>query len=146
VLSDTQKRTIQLDIEKDFPLPLKHNLVYLCLSSILQNALRELASHASPKITITLGENSSDTRRDRPWIRITDNGSGIAPDVLNRLLNSPTTTYEGRGGHGMGLMFCKKVMLSLAGNISIETQHKESGFSPAHTGTSVSLHFQPTEE
>lgn len=143
-----QRQSIRLHLEADFLLPKMHNLIYLCLSTVLQNALRELAQSTPllPMIDIALGvETPTDgqaMRKDKYWIAVADNGSGVAADVMERLLISPITTYEGRGGNGMGLMFCKKVMLSLAGNISIDTCHSDHGYKAGQTGTRVTLHFQ----
>jgi hypothetical protein len=38
-------------------------------------------------------------------------------------------------------MFCKKVMLSLGGNISLETWHADHGYPSGSTGTRVTMHF-----
>jgi two-component system, response regulator PhcR len=67
-------------------------------------------------------------------IRITDNGPGIPPEVLTRIFASraPSHKETTTGSSGMGLMFCKKIMQSLNGDISI-TSNK--------AGTSVTLHF-----
>lgn len=141
-----QRQFINLHLETDFLLPKMHNLIYLCLSTVLQNALRELdnCGTSQPMIDISLGVDSEPgiVRKDKYWISLADNGSGVAAPVMERLLISPITTYEGRGGNGMGLMFCKKVMLSLAGNISIDTCHADRGYKPGFTGTRVTMHFQ----
>jgi two-component system, response regulator PhcR len=141
-----QESYIKTDLGKDFVLPKVHSLIYLCLSTVIQNAFRELdrPEVINPYIMITLGSDSDTdpTRKDNCWIAIADNGLGISVDVKSRLLINPVTTYEGRGGNGMGLLFCKKVMLSLAGNISVETRHADNGFKAGSTGTTVKLHFQ----
>jgi two-component system, response regulator PhcR len=71
----------------------------------------------------------------KPCIRFTDNGPGIAPEVLAKLTHEPVTTRAQAGGNGMGLMFCQRVMQSIRGSIAIQ--------STPGAGTIVSLHFAP---
>jgi two-component system, response regulator PhcR len=139
-----QRETLKLALDADFLLASQHNLVYLCLSTLLQNALRALDEHPHPQIIMTLGIDNETPLRDKYWIRVSDNAAGIAPDVLAKLLQTPVTTYEGRGGNGMGLMFCKKIMTSLSGNISIDTRYgvQHAG----QTGTTITLHFPASND
>ena len=66
---------------------------------------------------------------------ISDNGPGIAPEILARLTREPVTTRANAGGNGMGLMFCNRVMQSLGGEILVE--------SPPGQGACISLYFKP---
>ena len=70
-------------------------------------------------------------------IRFTDNGPGIAPDILSRLTHEPVTTRAQHGGSGMGLMFCRRVVQSMGGQIEVR-----SGPGP---GASVTLLFKPEQ-
>lgn len=57
-------------------------------------------------------------------IVVTDNGSGIAADVLPSIFNDFYTT--GKSGHyGLGLSFCKKVMRAFGGDIQCQSQIEE---------------------
>jgi two-component system response regulator PhcR len=126
---------IQLDIKDDFVISTKQNLVYLCLTSIMQNAIQALQNYTQkPLIQIQLIDSKAPTLMLGHSIRISDNGPGIPPAVLTRILTSrPTASNEiVAGGSGMGLIFCKKIMLSLNGNISVNS---------TKAGTSVTLHF-----
>ncbi len=126
---------IELDIKDDFPIETKQNLVYLCLTSIMQNAIQALQNYTQkPLIQIQVADSKAPTTMVGHSIRISDNGPGIPPAVLTRLLASrPSASHEAvAGGSGMGLIFCKKIMLSLNGNISVHS---------TKAGTSVTLHF-----
>ncbi|HEX7906932.1 MAG TPA: ATP-binding protein, partial [Paraburkholderia sp.] len=68
-----------------------------------------------------------------PEIRIRDNGPGIAPEIKARLLLDPVTTYAGSGGHGMGMIFCNRIMKSFGGCLRIE--------STLGAGTTVTMGF-----
>ncbi|MDF5701905.1 ATP-binding protein, partial [Vibrio parahaemolyticus] len=54
-------------------------------------------------------------------IVVTDNGAGIAPDVLRNIFQDFYTTGKS-GSYGLGLPFCKKVMRSFGGNIECQSQ------------------------
>jgi two-component system, response regulator PhcR len=141
-ISNAQRQSITVQFGHDFLIKSKHNLIYLCISCIINNALRELANlpdHTNPRISIDFGCSHKN------WIRLTDNANGITSTVFDQLLKKPTTTYEDSGGKGMGLMFCQKVMNSIAGDIALKTWHISDGFTPNETGTSVYLYFPVLE-
>lgn len=126
---------LSCDLEQDFTLPGQRDLLYLVMCTLVKNAL--LALHAAPPpqpaIRIALGRDAGE-----PMIRVDDNGPGIAPDVLARLTREPFTTRADQGGHGMGLVFCRRVMQSLGGDIEVRS-------SPGG-GASIGLYFKFREE
>jgi two-component system response regulator PhcR len=118
---------------EDFMLPGRRDLLYLVLCTVTKNALLALRGRHGPQLRIEVGRDEDGKRR--PWIRFRDNGPGIEPAVLAKLTREPVTTRAGKGGNGMGLMFCQRVMQSIGGEIRIE--------SDASWGTMVSLCFRP---
>lgn len=126
---------LSFDLAQDFTLPGQRDLLYLVLCTLVKNAL--LALHAAPPsqpaIRIAL-----DTEAGEPVIRVSDNGPGIAPQVLARLTREPVTTRAEQGGHGMGLVFCRRVMQSLGGDIEV--------LSPPGGGARICLYFKFREE
>jgi len=58
------------------------------------------------------------------WVElsITDTGSGIKPDILNRIFDPFYTTKEVGKGTGMGLSVIRGIMLSHGGHIIVETE------------------------
>ncbi len=131
-LTKEQQSWIQISIKNDFLIETKQNLIYLCLTNILQNSLQALQNHAEkPLIQIQVLNSPAPTAIVGHSIRITDNGPGIPADVLARLFsNRPPADDE--GSSGMGLLFCRKIMKSLNGDIHVNS---------TEAGTSVTLHF-----
>jgi two-component system response regulator PhcR len=127
-LTPTQRSFIYADVSQDFVIKALPNIVSLVISSILNNSLRALQEQSAPLLGIAISVNNN-----IPHIIITDNGCGIAPDILARLFNEQITTHANGGGSGWGLILCKRIMQAFSGNISI---HSELG-----QGTAVTLSF-----
>jgi two-component system response regulator PhcR len=123
----SQRDWMQVDVQADFVVHAMPNCVALVLSSLLSNALRALDGATSPSLRLEV------VGAPEPEIRICDNGPGIAPEVKARLLLDPVTTYAGSGGHGMGMIFCNRIMQSLGGSLRIE--------STLGAGTTVTMGF-----
>lgn len=122
-----QRDCIEVDAQGDFVVRAMPNCVALVLSSLLSNALRALDGAASPRLRLEIVEHPE------PEIRMRDNGPGIAPEVKARLLLDPVTTYAGAGGHGMGMIFCNRIMQSFGGSLRIESELGE--------GTTITMGF-----
>lgn len=127
-----QRDMIALELCGDFIVRASPNCVALVLSSLLSNALRALHGHPAPRIKITVGV------ADRPFIIVEDNGPGIAPALLNRLLLDPVSMHGSEGGSGWGLIFCNRVMQSFGGHLRVQS---EQGCS-----TTVTMNFPELEK
>jgi two-component system, response regulator PhcR len=130
---ENERSWISSDVAEDFELPGRRDLLYLVLCTLTKNALLALRGSPGPSLKIASACERSASGPVRQSICFSDNGPGIAPDVLARLTHEPVTTRAQAGGNGMGLMFCQRVMRSIGGWIEI---HSALG-----QGTSVSLHF-----
>lgn len=130
---------VRIDDGHDFGLPGRHDLVFLVVSTLLKNALQALreARAPSPQVRLRLLPIPG-PQGGHAWqaIQVVDNGPGIASDVLHRLTLEPLTTRSDRGGHGMGLVFCRRVMTSLGGAVTVASTPGE--------GTVVTLCFPLT--
>lgn len=133
---------VGLDVRHDFGLPGQHDLVFLMVSTLLKNALQALRESlpqrpVTPQIGIRLlpacGPAGGTAGHG---IEVSDNGPGIPPDVLHRLGHEPFTTRADRGGHGMGLVFCRRVMHSMGGTIAVASDPGQ--------GTVITLGFPLT--
>jgi two-component system response regulator PhcR len=122
-----QRQWIEVEMQGDFPVQTLPNCVALVLSSVMSNALRALAGVENPSLRFVV------TAQPSQEIRICDNGPGIPPEVMGRLLVDPVTTYAGDGGSGLGMIFCNRVMQSFGGGIRID--------SAPGAGTTVTLDF-----
>jgi len=110
-----QRDWIRLDVQGDFVVRMLPNCVALVLSSLLSNALRALGDVTAPSLWLEIADGPE------PEIRVRDNGPGNAPEVKARLLQDPVTTYGGSGGHGMGMIFCNRIMQSFGGRLGVES-------------------------
>lgn len=128
--TDGQRSWITVNLDGDFVVEALPNCVALVLSSLMSNALRALAEVEDPRLAFEVKTTPDQI------IRIRDNGPGIPPDVMHRLLVDPVTTHAGAGGNGLGMIFCNRVMQSFGGGVRIE--------SVAGTGTLVTLDFPST--
>jgi signal transduction histidine kinase len=122
-----QRDWVTVDARGDFVVHAMPNCVALVLSSLISNALRALDGCPAPSLRIEV------VSEPEPEIRLHDNGPGIEPEVKARLLLDPVTTHAGRGGHGMGMIFCNRIMQSFGGGLRIESAVGE--------GTTVTMRF-----
>ncbi len=131
---------LHCDLAADFSLPGRRDLIYLVLCTLVKNALLALRSAppAQPRVQIRLLRAAAvPGMPPQPTIEVADNGPGIAPELLARLLREPVTTRASSGGSGMGLLFGHRVMTSLGGSMAVASVPQQ--------GACVRLHF-PLED
>ncbi len=128
-----ERACVSSELTTDFLLPEHHDLLYLVLCTLTKNALHALRETPRPRLHIALAQGASGEGAQHE-IHVIDNGPGIAPGVLERLMREPVTTRAEQGGSGMGLLFCRRVVQSMEGAIAV---HSEVG-----QGTTVTLTFQ----
>jgi two-component system, response regulator PhcR len=127
-----ERAWVTSDIREDFPLPGRRDLLYLVLCTLTKNALMALRGRRQPGLVIEVGREAGGERR--PSMRFCDNGPGIPPAILARLTREPVSTRSDADGSGMGLMFCRRVMQSMGGEIVIA--------SPQDRGAEITLLFK----
>jgi two-component system response regulator PhcR len=130
---DEMRAWVSCHVIQDFELPAKRDLLYLVLSTLTKNALQALLGRENPQLRIEIGQTAPAESAESNWIRFVDNGPGIAPELLSRLSYEPLTTRAAVGGNGMGLVFCRRVMQSIHGDIAVQ--------SPPGQGAVVTLRF-----
>ncbi len=130
-----ERSWISCTVMADFFLPGQRDLFYLVLCTLTKNALFALQGTENPSLQIMVGYDPQPDETRLHWIRFVDNGPGIQPEVLAKLTREPITTHAESGGNGMGLIFCRRLMLSLGGAIEIASE-------PGN-GATVTLRFQP---
>lgn len=133
-----ERATVRPDVRRDFRLPGRRDLLYLVLCTLVKNALIALRGRPQPCLTLEVDSDASAPAGQRAWIRVIDNGPGIAPEVLAKLTREPVTTRAGAGGSGMGLMFCQRVMQAISGSIEVASTPGQ--------GTTVTLYFRALGE
>jgi two-component system response regulator PhcR len=131
---DQERSCVAIEVRRDFRLPGRRDLLYLVLCTLAKNALLALRGRAEPRLWLEVDAGTDPVHGPRAWIRVRDNGPGIAPEVLAKLTREPVTTRAQAGGSGMGLMFCQRVMQAIDGAIEVHSTLGE--------GTLVTLYFR----
>ncbi|EJG1029167.1 response regulator [Vibrio parahaemolyticus] len=114
----TDRFAISFDARSEFDFLGSDTLLKYVMYNLFKNAFHH---RSSDEFHIHVSMQSNDTVNQ---IVVTDNGSGIAPDVLRHIFQDFYTTGKS-GSYGLGLPFCKKVMRSFGGNIKCISQPGE---------------------
>ncbi|NTU90779.1 MAG: response regulator [Chlorobiaceae bacterium] len=109
--SEEERHKIMLQGENDFIFRGDENSYLFVLYNLFLNALHVLRERPDGKIEIRF-ETGSDVNR----VIVRDNGPGIPSEILNRIFD-PFFTSGKKGGTGLGLAFCRRVMRSFGGDI-----------------------------
>lgn len=126
-----ESERLHTDLEQDFALPGRHrDLLYLVLCTLIKNALQAQRGQTvpPPRVAVVLRRGAGGT------LAVIDNGPGLPAALKDRLTHQPVDSAS--GGSGMGLLFCRRVMTSIGGDIVVGDT--EGG------GATVSLHFPAT--
>lgn len=127
-----ERERLQADLTDDFAVPgQQRDLLYLVLCTLVKNALQAQRGQHTPVPRIALRLQ----RQPGPLLAVVDNGPGLPADLKDRLTREPVAS--GSGGSGMGLLFCRRVMTSIGGDIAVSDT--EGG------GATVTLQF-PVED
>lgn len=132
---------LSTDASADFTLPGRRDLLYLVLCTLVKNALIALRAGPPqrPQLHIALGRAAPAPGLPlQATLVVNDNGPGIPPEVLQRLMVEPVTTRASAGGSGMGVLFCHRVVSSLGGSIDIRSRLGE--------GATVTLYFPTAQD
>ncbi|MGZ3182436.1 MAG: hybrid sensor histidine kinase/response regulator [Telluria sp.] len=131
-LTPELRDSVTVDVCEDFPVPALPHCVSLVLSSLLGNAQRALAGQPDARLRFTIAA------APQPSIVISDNGPGIPPGIMERLLVDPVSAHADSGGTGWGMIFCNRVMQSFGGRIGVQSEPGRS--------TKIALHFPAFEK
>ncbi|MDH6265136.1 two-component system C4-dicarboxylate transport sensor histidine kinase DctB [Rhizobium sp. SG_E_25_P2] len=84
------------------------------LINLMQNALEAIELTPEPRVIVR-----AEDRGGQVAVQVSDNGPGIAPDILEQLF-TPFNTSKPRG-LGLGLVISKEILRDYGGEISVET-------------------------
>jgi len=121
---EISRRNIEISIEVspiDLGLTADDELIEQVIINLLKNAL-EAISQPSGKITLSASLNTE----KRVLITVTDNGSGIPAEFIESIFLPTFTTKE--NGMGIGLSFCKQIMLLHQGSITVKSSNGGTTF------------------
>ena len=110
---------VEEDLDPNLP-KLRGSLTQLqqVVVNTLQNAAQALGHDAHGKIRISTRAEPA----DRVRLSIEDNGSGMPPDVNERIFDPYFTTKQRSGGTGLGLAITYGIIQQHQGQIQVDTQ------------------------
>lgn len=89
------------------------------LINLLSNAALALSGAAREQPRISL---RSEHRNGRLWLAVRDNGTGIAPENIGRVLEPFFTTRDVGAGLGLGLSMCYSIIQRHGGLLSVSSE------------------------
>lgn len=111
----TDKNAISLDVQDDFEFLGSDTLFKYVMYNLFKNAFHHRSSEDF-HIHITMGSDGTTNS-----VTVTDNGAGISSDVMRNIFQDFYTTGKS-GSYGLGLPFCKKVMLAFGGDVQCQSE------------------------
>jgi len=111
-----------VDDTHDFMFRINETMYVFVLFNLIKNALYFLESRPEARIYVTLEKG-----RDYNSVKVKDTGPGISRENVEKLFD-PYFTASRKGGTGLGLSYCQRVMHAFDGDItcdSVEGQYTE---------------------
>lgn len=125
-----EKKNIELDIilmDTSMQLEADINLIEQVLINLLVNAIDAVKEKPEPQIILSAIVSAN----RKPAIKISDNGSGMPEEVVDKIFVPFFSTKK--TGSGIGLSLCKQIMMLHKGNIQVQSAIGE--------GTTFTLQF-----
>jgi signal transduction histidine kinase len=97
------------------------NMLIHALLNLLQNSIGALKAKSFENEQPTIWIESR-LERDKSLLVVRDNGTGIAPEHLNKIFDPFFTTKDVGEGMGMGLAICHRIVQDCEGRISVRTE------------------------
>jgi signal transduction histidine kinase/CheY-like chemotaxis protein len=113
-------RRVRLDNElpEDLHVSGHEGVVAQVLVNLVVNAAQAIPDHRSDGRVVIRAE----TAGERVRVVVDDNGSGMAPEVLNRAFEPFFTTKPFGSGTGLGLAVSRGLIMSLGGDLRLESE------------------------
>jgi two-component system, NtrC family, nitrogen regulation sensor histidine kinase NtrY len=125
-----EEKNIELDIilkDPNIQLEADTHLIEQALINLIVNAIDAVKDTKNAKIQLS----AAITTNGKTSIKVTDNGMGIPPDILDKVFIPFFSTRK--AGSGIGLSLCKQIMMLHKGSIQVQ--------STEGVGTVFSLQF-----
>lgn len=105
--------------DPDISLEADTNLLEQVLINLLVNAIDAVKEKEHSRIAMSAYLNSL----NKPVIRVSDNGSGMPAEILDKIFIPFFSTRK--SGSGIGLSLCKQIMMLHKGNIQVQSKEGE---------------------
>jgi signal transduction histidine kinase len=130
MLPTLEQKNIEMDIllmDPDLALEADTNLIEQVLINLVVNAIEAVKDRDTPVIALAAYAGAN----GRPVIKVSDNGMGMSPEVMDNIFIPFFSTKK--TGSGIGLSLCKQILLLHKGNIQVQ--------SAEGVGSAFLLHF-----
>jgi two-component system, NtrC family, nitrogen regulation sensor histidine kinase NtrY len=121
-----EQKNIDLEIilkDPELQVNVDTNLIEQVLINLLVNAIDAVKEKPDPRIVLS----AYITPANKIIIKIADNGTGVSPELLDKIFIPFFSTRK--TGSGIGLSLCKQIMLLHKGNIQVQSVEGEgTGF------------------
>ncbi|WP_419698248.1 sensor histidine kinase [Mucilaginibacter sp. NFX135] len=121
-----EKKHIELEIilrDPTLAIQADINLIEQVMINLLVNAIEAVKDREEPRLILS-GELQNNSKT---LVKVTDNGLGMPPELLDKIFIPFFSTRK--TGSGIGLSLCKQIMLLHKGNIQVQsTEGKGSSF------------------
>lgn len=116
-ITEKERQCVKVTVYNDFEFIGSHNQMRQVIDNLIKNAITSLYKANSQFETgsISILVNSI---QEQGIIQVSDKGVGIDP-LLQRFIFSPFFSTNQHTGHGLGLAFCRRVLSSTKGQISV---------------------------
>jgi signal transduction histidine kinase len=117
-----EQKGIELDImlkDPELQLEVDSNLMEQVLINLLVNAMEAVKDKPEPRITLS----ASIQAKNKTVLKISDNGTGIPEELLDKIFIPFFSTKK--SGSGIGLSLCKQIMMLHKGNIQVHSVEGE---------------------
>ena len=117
-----EQKNIDLEIilkDPELMVNVDANLIEQVLINLLVNAIDAVKEKTNPRIVLS----AYITPANRVIIKIADNGTGISPELLDKIFIPFFSTRK--TGSGIGLSLCKQIMMLHKGNIQVQSMAGE---------------------
>lgn len=115
--NDQEVGLVNLDVDDDFNISAPRLLIVHVFFNLLKNSLYYVQKAGHGSITIRL-----EARPDLNRIVFEDTGTGVPPQIIDRIFERFFTTTESGYGAGIGLSFCRLVMQGVGGSIRCDSE------------------------
>src|SRR5882757_8948744 len=124
------QKSIDMEIilkDPDLFLEADNNLIEQVLINLVVNAVEAVKDRPEPRITLSAHASVG----NRAVIKVSDNGMGMSPEVIDNIFIPFFSTKK--NGSGIGLSLCNQILLLHKGNIQVQSIEGE--------GSAFLLHF-----
>ncbi len=115
--NDQEVSLVNVDVDDDFNISAPRLLIVHVFFNLLKNSLYYVQKAGRGSITIRL-----EARPDLNRIVFEDTGTGVPPQIIDRIFERFFTTTESGYGAGIGLSFCRLVMQGVGGSIRCDSE------------------------